>query len=142
MHIYALLYESMMDYCDGIGCRLALTYTVAMAALGLGLCFNLLSIVDLLWTLRVLDNPYGLDGSLQPRHYVLALLYGGIVANTIAARIKFAADRRCLSLMPEMQTPQEAPQPAPSVRMPGPAYLLGSAVVFFLSLTVGVLLRR
>ena len=72
MRIYALLYESMMDYCDGAGLRLGLTYTVAMAALGLGLCFNLLSVVDLLWTLRVLDNPYGRDGSLQPRHYVFA----------------------------------------------------------------------
>jgi hypothetical protein len=141
MNIYALLYESMMDYCDGVGCRLGLTYTVAMAALGLGLCFNLLSVVDLFWTLRVLDNPYSRNGSLQPRHYVFALLYGGIITNSIVARIKFAADRRCLSLMPEMQAPQAAPQPVPSVRMPGPAYLLGSAVVFFLSLIGGLLLN-
>jgi hypothetical protein len=142
MRLYALLYESMMDFCDGLGCRFGLTYTVAMAALGLGLCFNLLSVVDLLWTLRVLDNPYSRDGTVQPRHYVFALLYGGVLANTIAARIKFAADRRCLSLLPEIQAPQAAPQPVPSVRMPGPAYLLGSAVVFFLSLTAGLLLHR
>jgi hypothetical protein len=141
MRIYVLLYESMMDYCDDLGCRFGLTYTIAMVALGLGLCFNLLSIVDLLWTVRVLDNPYSQDGSLQPRHYVFALLYGGIVANTIVARIKFSADRR-VSQMPEMQTPQAAPRAVSSVRMPGPAYVLGSAVVFLLSVTLGLLLQR
>src|ERR1700733_3963150 len=92
MHVYTLLYESMLDYCDRVGFRLGLVYTAAMLALGLGLCLNVLSVIDLLWTARVLHSPYSRDGSLHPEHYVYALLYSGLVANTILARIKFNAD--------------------------------------------------
>ena len=97
MHVYTLLYESMLDYCDRVGFRLGLVYTAAMLALGLGLCLNVLSVIDLLWTARVLHSPYSRDGSLHPEHYVYALLYSGFVANTILARIKFNADCRRLN---------------------------------------------
>jgi hypothetical protein len=133
MNIYAFLYESLMACCDRGEFRLGIPYTVAMVALGLGLCFNLLSVIDLLWTIRVLHNPYCRDGSLHPEHYVYALLYGGFVANAILARTKFRADCHYLSLMPET---------LPAPRMPGPAYVLGSAVLFVVTLALGVLTYR
>jgi hypothetical protein len=142
MNIYACLYESTLDYCDRSWFRPGLVYTVAMLALGLGLSLNLLSVIDLLWTLRVLHNPYGRGGSVQPEHYVYALLYGGFIANTILARLKFSADRRYLSLMSEATTPSREAQQAPSVRTPGPAYVLGSVVLFVATLTVGLLTHR
>jgi hypothetical protein len=139
MHVYTLLYESMLDYCDRAGFRLGLVYTVAMLALGLGLCLNLLSIVDLLWTARVLHSPYYRAGGLHPEHYVYALLYSGFVANTILARIKFNTDYRCLSQMPEIQTRAIPAREAPSIRMPGPAYVLGSAAFFVATLILGLM---
>ena len=142
MHVYTLLYESMLDYCDRVGFRLGLVYTVAMLALGLGLSLNVLSVIDLLWTARVLHSPYYRAGSLHPEHYVYALLYSSFVANTILARIKFNADCRRLSQMPEMQTLSIPAQEAPSIRMPGPAYVLGSTVLFVVTLTLGLLTNR
>jgi hypothetical protein len=142
MHVYTLLYESMLDYCDRAGFRLGLVYTVAMLALGLGLCLNLLSVIDLLWTARVLRSPYYRDGSLHPEHYVYALLYIGFIANTILARIKFSADCRCLSQMAETQTLSIPAQEAPSIRTPGPAYLLGSAALFIVTLILGLMTNR
>ena len=142
MHVYSLLYESMLDYCDRIGFRHGLVYTVAMLALGLGLCLNLLSVIDLLWTARVLRNPYCRDGSLHPEHFVYALLYSGLVANTILARIKFNADCRRLRQMPELPTLPVLAQEAPSFRMPGPAYVLGSAALFVVTLILGLMTTR
>jgi hypothetical protein len=142
MHIYTLLYESMLDYCERAGFRLGLVYTVAMLALGLGLCLNVLSVIDLLWTARVLHSPYYRDGSLHPEHYVYALLYSGFVANTILARIKFNADYRRLSQMPAIPRLSIPAQEAPSIRMPGPAYVLGSTALFVVTLTLGLLTNR
>src|ERR1700722_16207234 len=114
MQIYTDLFESMMDWYYLIGFRHGLVYTAAMMALGLGICLNLLTFIDLLWSLGALDNPYLANGSLHPQHYVYAALYGGMVANAAVARIKFAADRQCLRLMPEMQSPQ-IPMSGPSL---------------------------
>ena len=142
MNIYACLYESTLDYCERSWFGPGLVYTVAMLALGLGLCLNLLSVIDLLWTLHVLHHPYGRGGSVQPEHYVYALLYGGFIANTILARVKFSADRRYLRLPSETTTPSMEAQEAPSVRTSGPAYVLGSVVLFVATLTVGLLTNR
>lgn len=127
MSLYSRLYESLLDCCERSGFSRGFVYTAAMLALGVGLCLNLLSVVNLLWALRVLHHPYGSDGSLRPAHYLFALLYGGFIANTILARIRFTADRRGL----------EPPVPAP-----GPAYVLGSVVLFAVTLTLGLLTHR
>ncbi len=58
MEIYAGLFESMVACCGRIGVRRAPLYTLSMLALGLGLSLNILSVIDLLWTLGVLSNPY------------------------------------------------------------------------------------
>jgi hypothetical protein len=136
MKLYTRLYESLLEYSGGCG------YTVAMLALGLGLSLNLLSVMNLLWTLRVLHHPYGTAGSLRPEHYVFALLYGGFIANTILARIKYTADRRDLDMMSELPAPAMESPEAPSAPAPGPAYVLGSAALFAVTLTLGVLTHR
>jgi hypothetical protein len=142
MNVYARLYESMLGYCDRSGFSCGVVYTVAMLALGLGIALNVLSGINLLWTLRFLHNPYSRGGSLRPEHYVYALVYVSFIANTILARVKFSADRRCLSQLPEKTTFSMESQDAPSVRTPGPAYVLGSVALFVLTLTVGLLTNR
>jgi hypothetical protein len=141
MEIYTDLFESMMDCWDRIGFRHGLVYTAAMMALGLGFCLNLLSIVDLLWAFGVLENPYRGDGTLHPHHYVYGLLCGGFIANTVLARIKFSADQQRLQLMAEMQTPYIAMPRISLLRSPGPAYVMGSAVLFLTTLTLSLLVR-
>jgi hypothetical protein len=141
IQIYTDLFESMMDCYARIGFRNGFVYTAAMLALGLGICLNLLSVIDLFWSLGVLDNPYRTNGSLHPQHYVYALLCSGFVANTALARIKFSADRQCLRLIPEMQSSQiSMPRPA-LIRSPGPAYVLVSGVLFLATLALDLLIR-
>lgn len=139
MNLYARLYESTLEYCARSGFSPGLVYTVAMLALGLGIALTLLSGINVLWALRWLHHPYTSGAQLHPEHYVYALLSAGFVANTILARIKFSADRRCLclapddpSLMPDMTAPA----------MAGPACVLGSAVLFGVTLAVGLLTHR
>jgi hypothetical protein len=139
MEIYTDLFESMMDCYYLIGFRHGLVYTAAMLALGLGICLNLLTIIDLLWSLGVLDNPYLTNGSLHPQQYVCALLCGGFVANSAVARIKFGADRHCPRLTPELQPPQISMPKPKLIRTPGPAYVLGSGVLFLATLTLDLL---
>jgi hypothetical protein len=142
MKIYSALFDSMIVDClEPIGIRHGLVYTAAMLALGLGFCLNLLSVISLLWALGVLDNPYLSQSGLHPQHYVYGLLCCGFVANTVFARIKFGRDCRYLRVMPETQTPAVAVPNSSLIRGPGPAYVLGSAVVF-LTVATGSLLVR
>jgi hypothetical protein len=142
MEIYSDLFESMIDCCNRIGFLNGVLYTAAMMALGLGLCLNLLSVIDLLWTLGLVDNPYRSNGSPHPQHYVYAVLCIGFVANTGLARVKFNTDRQFLRAMPQMPAPQVS-VPKPSlIRTPGPAYVLSSAVLFLATLTLDLLVRR
>ena len=142
MNLYARLYESTLDYCERSWFRPGLVYTVAMLALGLGFALNLLTAINALWTLRLLHDPYGRGGSVHPEHYVYALVYLGFLAVSIPARLKFSADRRCLSLMSEMTPPEMPARAAPSVLTSGPAYVLSSVVVFVVTLTLGLLTHR
>jgi hypothetical protein len=142
MEIYTDLFESMMDYYYLIGLRHGLVYTAAMMALGLGICLNLLTVVDLLWSLGVLDNPYRTNGSLHPQQYVYALLYGGLFANLAVARIKFGADRQRLRQMSELQAPPLSMPKLSLIHMPGPVYVLGSSTLFFATLTLDLLVHR
>jgi hypothetical protein len=139
MNLYARLYESTLEYCARSWFSPGLVYTIAMLALGLGIALTLLSGINVLWTLRLLHNPYGRGANLHPEHYVYALVYLSFIANTILARVKFSADRR---LMPEMTVPSREVRDVPSVRTPGPAYVLGSAALFVVTLTVGLLTHR
>jgi hypothetical protein len=142
MQIYTDLFESMMDWWDRIGFPHGLIYTAAMMALGLGFCLNLLSIVDLLWGLGVLANPYRGDGTLHPQHYLYGVLCCGFIANTVMARIKFSADCQRLRLTPEMHIPHFSMPKISLIRSPGPVYVMGSAVLFLATLTLCLLVRR
>lgn len=142
MDFYTDLFESLIYCCDHIGFRHGLVYTFVMFALGLGCCLSLLSLVNLLWTFGVVHNPYRTEGSLHPRHYVYALVCIGFVANTVFARIKFSADRICMGPSYETRTPQVAVTKLSLVRTPGAAYVLGSALLFLVTLTVDLLIHR
>ncbi len=128
MNLHSRLYESLLVSCDRSIRGCGLVYTVAMLALGLGIALNLLTVINLLWTLHVLHDPYGRSG-VHPEHYVYALLYGGLLANTILARVKFNADCRRVA------------EP-PALRTSGSAYVLGSAALFGMTLALGLLTRR
>ena len=141
MDIYSILFESVIDCFDRVGFRHGLAYTAAMMALGLAFCLNLLSIVDLLWALGVLENPYRADGTLHPQRYVYGVLCCGFIANTVLARIKFSADRQRLRLMLELQAPHISTPKITLIRSPGAAYVLGSGVLFLATLTLSVLVR-
>jgi hypothetical protein len=141
MQFYSDLFDSMMDCWDRIGFQHGLVYTAAMTALGLGFCLNLLGIVDLLWALGVLENPYRGAGTLHPQHYVLGLLCCGFIANTLVARIKFSADRQRLRLMPEIQTVHISMPKISLIRSPGAAYVVGSAVLFLATFTLSLVVR-
>jgi hypothetical protein len=93
MDLYGSLLESMMACCGHSGLRRGPVYTLSMLALGLAACLNVLSIIDLLWSLGLLTNPYQSAGELHPQRYVCALVCLAFLLNTFLARLKFSADR-------------------------------------------------
>jgi hypothetical protein len=142
MGFYTDFFESMIYCCDRIGLRHRLAYTVTMIALALGFCLNLLILINLLWTIGAVHNPYLRAGSLHPQHYVYALLCIGFLANTVLARIKFNADNQFIGPMPELQAPQVPVPKLSLIRTPAAAYVLGCALLFLVTLTVNLLIRR
>jgi hypothetical protein len=127
MDIYAGLFESMLACCGRIGFRHGPVYTVAMITLGLGVSFNILSVIDFLWTLGILNNPYESGGDLHPQRYLCALLCIGFIVNTILARHKFSADHG--SLRPPLSRLARSATAAP-------AYVLASTGLFLISLSL------
>ncbi len=139
MEIYADLFESMVDYCGWLGFRNGPVYTLAMIALGTGLCLNFLSVLDLLCSLGVVGNPYRSHGALRPQHYVYALLYGAFLANVILARVKFGIDRECLRSRPDVQTPGNSMPRFAWSRIAAPAYIIASTGLFVVTQTLVLL---
>lgn len=123
MDFYAGLFESMMACCGRAGLRQGPVYTLTMLALGLLVTMNLLSVIQLLWTLGVLDNPYRIDGNLHSQRFILGMLYLAFLANTVLARLKFSADRR--------RPRRTGVRPASA-----PAYVLASMFLFVLTLCI------
>jgi hypothetical protein len=119
MNIYAGLFESMLECCGRTWLRKGPVYTVSMVALGLGVSLNILSVIDLLCLLGILDSPFQSAGSMHPQRYVYSLLCMVFIANSVLARRQFATGRtgpqRCVS---------------------APAYLLGSTVLFLATLAM------
>ncbi|HEY6454215.1 MAG TPA: hypothetical protein VIY90_02930 [Steroidobacteraceae bacterium] len=101
MNIYTGLFESMLECCGRTWLRNGPVYTVSMLALGLGVSLNILSVIDLLCLLGIVNNPYRSSGSTHPQHYVYCLLLVVFIANSLLARRHFisghAGRRRCLS---------------------------------------------
>ena len=127
MDIYAGLFESMLACCGRIGFRHGPVYTIAMMALGLAVCLNVLSIIDLLWTLGILNNPYQTGGGLHPQRYLCALLCVAFIVNTILARQTFGADQgRHRAATSRLATSATA----------APAYVLGSTGLFLITLSL------
>jgi hypothetical protein len=126
MDLYANLLESMMACCGHTGLRRGPVYTLAMLALGLGVCLNVLSIVDLLWNLGILANPYHRDGEPHLQRYVCAPFCLALLLNTILARLKFSADRNRLGR-----------RQAPASRVAAPTYVLLSTGLFLITLLSG-----
>jgi hypothetical protein len=124
MYLYTGLFESMLACCGRIGFRHGPVYTISMMALGLGVCLNILTVVDLLWVMGLLNNPYQNAGGLHPQRYLYALLCLAFVVNSILARHKFSADhgKRC----PLIRRASSA-----SAAL---AYVLGSAALFLITL--------
>lgn len=123
MDLYAGLFESMVSSCGRVGLRHGPVYTVAMIALGLAVSLNILSIIDLLWTLGVLHNPYQRAGVPHPQRYLCALLYVAFLSNTVLARLKFGVDRGHL-------------RRSAHAAWAAPAYVLGSAGLFLITLPI------
>jgi hypothetical protein len=125
MYIYAGLFESMMGCCGRIGLRHGPIYTLTMIALGLAVSLNLLSVIQLLWTFGVLDNPYRVDGDLHSQRYIFGMVYIAFLANTVLARLKFSADQ------------QRVPLRASS-RAAAPLYVLVSTSLFIITLSISL----
>ncbi len=119
MNLYAGLFDSMLECCGRTWLRNGPVYTVSMLALGLGVCLNILTLIDLLCLAGVLANPYRTDGSMYPLRLLCAVLYVVFLANMMLARCRFGAVCRC-----SQRT------------ISAPAYLLGSAALFLITLSV------
>jgi len=122
MDLYGNLFESMLTWCGHTWLRRGPVYTVSMLALGLAVCLNVLSVVDLLWTLGILANPYRAPGEPHPQHYVWGLVCLAFLFNTFLARRKFSADRR------------EHLHAANTSRAAAPTYVLLSTALFLITL--------
>jgi hypothetical protein len=136
MSLYAGLFESMMACCGRAGLRRGPLYTLTMVALGLAVSLNLLSVVQLLWTLGVLDNPYRLDGDLHSQRYVLGTLYLAFLVNMILARRKFSADQQRVACLPVPRRIAIRAARLAARDAAAPVYVLGSAGVFILTLSM------
>ena len=138
MYIYAGLFESMMECCGRIGLRHGPIYTLTMIALGLAVSLNLLSVIQLLWTLGVLDNPYRLDGDLHSQRYLFGMVYLAFLANTVMARLKFSADqgRRQPGRLQRSADLRRA-RPASSSTS-APLYMLVSTSLFIITLSISL----
>ena len=138
MYIYAGLFESMMECCGRIGLRHGPIYTLTMIALGLAVSLNLLSVIQLLWTLGVLDNPYRLDGDLHSQRYLFGMVYLAFLANTVMARLKFSADqgRRQPGRLQRSADLMRA-RPASSSTS-APLYMLVSTSLFIITLSISL----
>jgi hypothetical protein len=101
--------------------------TLSMLALGVGVCLNVLSVIDLLWSLGLVTNPYQSHGQLHPQHYVCALVCAAFMLNTILARLTLSADAQSGRL----------PRSAPS-RIAAPVYVLVSSGLFLITLVSGL----
>jgi hypothetical protein len=117
MNIYAGLFESMLDCCGRSWLRNGPVYTVSMVALGLGVSLNILSVIDLLCLLGILDNPYQSAGSMHPQRYVYSLLCIVFIANTLMGRRQFITGRA-----------------GPQQSVSAPVYLLCSTALFLTTL--------
>jgi hypothetical protein len=126
MYLYAGLFESMMACCDRAGFRQGPIYTLTMMALGLGVSMNLLSVIQLLWTFGIIDNPYRIDGDLHSQRYVLGMLYLAFLANTVLARLKFSADQGRVKRVARLAVSDAA----------APVYVLASMFLFVLTLSM------
>jgi hypothetical protein len=126
MNLYGSLLDSMLAWCEYSGLRRGPVLTLSMLALGLGGCLNVLSVIDVLWSLGILANPYQSNGELRPQHYVCALLCIAFVLNTILARRRFSVHGNRVPLR----------QPTAS-RVAAPAYVLVSTGVFLITLLPG-----
>jgi|HubBroStandDraft_2_1064218.scaffolds.fasta_scaffold199692_2 hypothetical protein len=137
MNLYAGLFDSMLDCCGRTWLRHGPIYTVATMALALAVSLNILSIIDLLWILGVLDNPYQSAGQLHPQRYVLQLLALVFIVNAILARRHFSTDHFCLEQASgQTRLAQDAQSAA---RRVAPAYVLGSAALFLSTLSIDMM---
>src|SRR5580658_3527850 len=121
MDIYGSLLESMMAWCGHTWLGRGPVFTLSMLALGVGVCLNVLSVIDLLWSLGILANPYQSDGELHPQHYVCALLCTAFILNTILARLRFSAAGN-----------RGSRQPATASQVAARAYVLVSSGLFLI----------
>jgi hypothetical protein len=122
MNIYAGLFESMLSCCGRTWLRHGPVYTVSMVALGLGVSLNILSLIDLLVLLGILDNPYRSAGAMHPQRYLYSLLCIVFIANSLLARRQFITRRA-----------------GPQQSVSAPAYLICSATVFLATLIMYLL---
>jgi hypothetical protein len=119
MNIYAGLFESMLNCCGRTWLRHGPVYTVAMVALGLGVSLNILSLIDLLGLLGIVDNPYRSAGAMHPQRYIYSLLCMVFIANSLLARRQFITRRA-----------------GPQQSVSAPLYLICSAAVFLATLII------
>jgi len=138
MHIYAGLFESMMACCGRIGCGRAPIYTLTMMALGVAVTLNLLSVIHLLWTLGVLDNPYRIDGDLHSQRYIFGMVYIAFLANTVLARLKFRADQARARPVPRRRSGNVAMARLASSDAAAPVYVLASTGLFIITLSISL----
>jgi hypothetical protein len=138
MYIYAGLFESMMACCGRIGFRHGPIYTLTMIALGLAVTLNLLSVIHLLWTLGVLDNPYRIDGDPHSQRYILGMLYIAFLANTVLARLKFSADQGRVPLRRVKCSTQFTMARLASSTAAAPVYVLASTSLFIVTLSISL----
>jgi hypothetical protein len=121
MNVYAGLFESMINCCGRTWLRNGPVYTLSMVALGLGVSLNILSVVNLLSLLGIVDNPYASAGAVHPQHYVEFLICAVFIANSLLARHQLASGRN---------------EPRRSVS--APLYLLCSAALFVITLATSL----
>jgi hypothetical protein len=139
MYIYAGLFESMMECCGRLGLlRHGPIYTLTMIALGLVVSLNLLSVIQLLWTFGVLDNPYRINGDLHSQRYIFGMVYLAFLANTVLARVKFAADQRRLQPIRLQRGPNLTTARPASSSAAAPLYVLVSTSLFIVTLSLSL----
>ena len=136
---YNLLFESLVAFADCIGLRHGPIYTLVMLVLGVACGLALMSIVNVMWGLNVVANPYWHSQAWSPKHYLLGLMCLPVLASAVLARVKLADAGLYLRMMPHCTSATGSARVMGSAARAGPQFVCVATGSYLVTLVLAIL---